>query len=296
MINKIWFHADDYGLTKTQSEKILECYTKGALNSISVIPNSLNLAETCKLLNELDSGKEIRRVLHLNFVEGRPLSDLKDVSMLVDEMGYFDKSFIQYFKWNLIKSKAAKKELSIQLKTEIRNQLRAVTGENDFKISAIDSHQHYHMIPIVFDSMIEVLEEDEFRTLKIEDIRISVDPLAPIFRKVGVLFKVPVINWIKWLILSLHANRNKRILKGKNITTPVFCGIFFTCEMKYEIVKELFPLYKKYADKKGAALELMFHPGGLEDKKELLDIRRGELEEFYMSNNRELEAYCLKNI
>lgn len=296
MINKIWFHADDYGLTKKQSEKILECYTNGVLNSISVIPNSLNLSEACKLLNDLDSEKKIRRVLHLNFVEGKPLSDLNDVSMLVDEKGYLDKSFIQYFKWNLFKSKACKKELSHQLKIEIRNQLRAVTSENDFNISAIDSHQHYHMIPILFDSMMEVLGEDEFKALKIEDIRISVDPLLPIFNKISMLFKIPVINWVKWLILSLYANRNKRILKGKKITTPIFCGIFFTCEMKYEIVKELLPLYKKYADKKGAALELMFHPGGLEEKRELLDIRRGELEEFYMSDNRDLEAYCLKNI
>ncbi len=294
MINKIWFHADDYGVTKAQSEKILECYTQGVLNSISIIPNSKKLSEAYKLLEQIDSEDRIRRVLHLNFVEGQPLSSGEEVPLLIDKEGYFDKSFIQYFKWNFVKTKNQRKELVNQLKTEIRNQLRVVTKEHDFKITAIDSHQHYHMIPLIFDSLMEVLAENEFEQLNISQIRISVDPVTPLMHNFKMLKRVPIINWIKWAILKIYAGRNKRILKRKGISVPVFFGIFFTCEMRLEVVKELLPLYKSFVNRKNSELELMFHPGNLATKHELLDARKGELADFYMSDNRFLEADCLK--
>ena len=104
MKNKIWFHADDFGVTKEQSERILECFRNGALNSISVLPNSGALKESLQILDSADpDGTGIRRVLHLNFVEGRPLAGAQNVPDLVDKTGRFDKSFIQFFQWNYMK-------------------------------------------------------------------------------------------------------------------------------------------------------------------------------------------------
>jgi len=105
---------------------------------------------------------------------------------------------------------------------------------------------------------------------------------------------VPLINWVKWLILRLHKSRNLRILKERGIETPIFCGIFYTCEMTAETVRELLPTYRDYARKHHKALELMFHPGNLLSRQELLDERRDELAAFYLSDNRYAEASCLK--
>ena len=96
MQRNIWFHADDYGVTAQQSERILDCFRNGALNSISVLPNAPALKDSLKILDNADpDGNQIRRVLHLNFVEGRPLAGAENVPLLVDETGYFDKSFIR---------------------------------------------------------------------------------------------------------------------------------------------------------------------------------------------------------
>ena len=39
MVDKVtWYHADDFGVSLEQSEKILSCYQEGALNSISILP------------------------------------------------------------------------------------------------------------------------------------------------------------------------------------------------------------------------------------------------------------------
>ena len=295
MENKVWFHADDYGVTKEQSERILGCYQNGALNSISVLPNTPALEESLEVLNRVDpDGTRIRRVLHLNFVEGKPLAGAENVPGLVDDTGCFDKSFIRLFQWDHLKRGAARRRIVRQLGTEIAAQLRAVTSQCDYKITAIDSHQHYHMIPIVFDTLMEVLSEKEFEHLRICQIRIPVDPTAPLMHSAQMLRGVPVMNWVKWCILKIYADRNKKVLQNKGVGTPVFFGIFYTCEMKKEVVEALLPAYKAYAAKRNQELELMFHPGNLLAAYELLDGRNTELAEFYMSDNRFYEAECLK--
>lgn len=295
MKNKIWFHADDFGVTTEQSERILGCCQNGALNSISVLPNTPALRESLAVLNRCDpDGTRIRRVLHLNFVEGKPLAGAENVPDLVDDSGYFNRSFIHFFRWNFVKRGAGRRELARQLRLEIAAQLRAVTGACDYKITAVDSHQHYHMIPIVFDCLMEVLGEKEFEHLRIRQIRIPVDPAAPLMRHAQMRRGVPKMNWVKWCILKIYAERNKKILRCKGIDTPVFFGIFYTCEMKREVVEALLPAYKAYADKRDQDLELMFHPGNLMASHELLDARSKELVAFYMSDNRYYEAECLK--
>lgn len=297
MKNKIWFHADDFGVTKEQSARILDCHTNGALNSISVLPNSAAVRESLALLDALDpQGTRIRRVLHLNFVEGRPLAGADKVPELVDSTGYFDKSFIKFFLWNLTKRGDAGKRLKAQIKLEIAAQLRAVTAENDYRITAVDSHQHYHMIPVVFDSLMEVLSDREFAHVRISHVRIPVDPVAPVLQNAGLCRKVPKINWVKWCILKIYAGRSRKILQGKGIKVPVFFGIFYTCEMTKKVVGALLAPYKAYAQKKGWELELMFHPGGLTSREELLDARSSVLADFYLSDNRRREAQCLKYI
>lgn len=291
----IWFHADDFGVTCEQSKRILDCHKNGALNSISILPNSPGLADSLKILDETDpDGSRIRRALHLNFVEGRPCAGAENVPLLTDATGYFDKSFVQFFKWNYLKRGAGRRKLVRQVKMEIAAQLRAVTAENNFRITAIDSHQHYHMIPVIFDSLMEVLSDKEFEHLSIHHIRIPVDPAAPLMHDVRMLRGVPVINRVKWCILKIHADRNRKILQGKGIKAPVFFGIFYTCEMRKEVVEALLPSYKAYAAKRNQELELMFHPGSLMASYELLDGRSGELAAFYMSDNRFYEAECLK--
>lgn len=295
MKNNIWFHADDFGVTIEQSERILDCYQNGVLNSISVLPNTPALRESLDALNRMDpDGTQIRRVLHLNFVEGRPLAGAENVPDLVDNSGYFDKSFFHFFRWNYFKRGTKRRELMRQLRLEIAAQLRAVTGMCDYQITAIDSHQHYHMLPIVFDSLMEVLLEKEFEHLRIYQIRIPVDPAAPLMHNAQMRRGAPKINWVKWFILKIYAGRNKKLLQGKGIETPVFFGIFYTCEMKQEVVEALLPSYKAYADERNQDLELMFHPGNLTARYELLDERSKELVAFYMSDNRYYEAECLK--
>lgn len=296
MYNKevpVWFHADDYGVTKEQSERILACMEQGVMNSISVLPNSDVVSECLDILDNKDPEHKVRRVLHLNLVEGRPAADKDKVKLLVDKQGMFCRSFFQLWLWNYNKRGRKREELLMQLKEEIAAQVDMVTEKYDYHISAVDSHQHYHMIPIVFDALMAVLEE---KHLTVKEIRIPVDPISPLLKTKGMFGRVPAINWVKWLILRKYKKRNRKVLQVKGIESPAFFGIFFTCEMKTETVRTLLPAYMEYAAKKHQTLELMFHPGNLMARSELPDERRDEMAEFYMSQNRYAEAECLKQL
>ena len=290
----IYFHADDYGITKKQDEIILDCAKNGALNSISVLPNSKHLDDALEVLKAYDPENKIRRVLHLNFVEGYPCADPKDIPLLVGKNGKFNKSFIDIWKWNLLFQGEKRIELKEQFKTEIKAQFTAVTGDNNFKITAIDSHQHYHMIPVVFDAMMEVILEDYKHQIK--QVRVPVDPLSPLFTTPTVWKDFKGINFVKYMILKPFAKRNEVILERCGFNVPLFFGIFFTCEMKKKVVTKLLSKYEKIAKRKNINLELMFHPGNLEEVEDLLEPTAKDLEEFYFSDNRRAEAECLKTI
>ena len=89
----VYFCADDYGISDEYNRRIEECVDKGSLNKVSVLPNG-----RIDGFVEKFSDKDVLLTLHLNLVEGRPLSPLEDISLLVDENGCFKYSFIGLFK------------------------------------------------------------------------------------------------------------------------------------------------------------------------------------------------------
>ena len=110
----IYFCADDYGISKSSNTRIEECFKNGVLNKISVLPNG-DLSD----FNERLLGENIKLSLHLNLVEGCPLSKKEDVSLLVSEKGFFKYSFIGLFFLSLFGNRRL---LEKQLYNEIKAQ------------------------------------------------------------------------------------------------------------------------------------------------------------------------------
>ena len=112
----VYFCADDYGISKEYNRCIEECLEKGILNKVSVLPNG----EIDGFVDKF-SAKDVLLTLHLNLVEGHPLSPAEDVSLLIDENGCFKHSFIGLF---LLSFSPNRKALERQMYTEIQNQFR----------------------------------------------------------------------------------------------------------------------------------------------------------------------------
>ncbi|MBQ5590411.1 MAG: ChbG/HpnK family deacetylase, partial [Clostridia bacterium] len=111
----IYFCADDYGISRSSNTRIEECLKKGVLNKISVLPNG-DLSD----FNERLLSENIKLSLHLNLVEGCPLSKKEDVSLLVTDKGFFKYSFIGLFFLSIFGNRNLfKKQIYNELKMQI---------------------------------------------------------------------------------------------------------------------------------------------------------------------------------
>lgn len=276
----VWFHADDYGINLEQSKRIIESAHLGVLNSVSVIPNSKYLSQCMKLLEN----EKISWSVHINLVEGKCCADKNDVRMLTTEDGKFKLTFSQLFllsmiKWKTLKAQVAK-ECAAQIKT-----VRDAAG-NDFVLK-LDSHRHYHMLPVVMSGLCEACNE---LNMKPEFIRWSVEPIKPFIWR-GT--KIAGMNLMKNLVLSLCGMADKLILRRNKIychKKAVLFGVLYSGKMTYDIVEKLKPYFIKYSLAQNKDLEILFHPGAIYDGEEYLDK---EYVDFYQSPDREDERQTL---
>lgn len=289
MENRVYYHADDFGVSMKQTAIMVDCNENGVLNSVSIIPNTGHCEECFAEIDSKVKNGEIRCVVHLNFIEGSSLAPAESVPHLLNEKGMLGCSFVSVLKMNY----SSKREMFKQeLKREIEAQIARVVSLTGTKKINIDSHQHFHMIPIVWEAIMEVVNEQGY---EIEYLRISLDPLSILVSTPSVWRYLKPMNLIKWLLLGFLCPGKKK-LQETGAKIPVFFGLFFTCEMKWDVVQILLPKYQAYAEKRNRDLELMFHPGAVVDEAELLDASNLELKEFYASSNREDEKRTLMTL
>ena len=86
----IYFCADDYGISKESNNRIEKCLECGVLNKISILPNG-NITDLKENFNET----RVKLCLHINLVEGYPLSNPRDIDLLVSKSGNFKYFFIK---------------------------------------------------------------------------------------------------------------------------------------------------------------------------------------------------------
>ena len=286
-MTKIEFHADDYGLFPTQSHRILDCHRNGNLNGISVMTNSAYLAE-CMSDMHLFS-EEVAVSVHLNLIEGRSLSG---APLLTDEAGNLSGSFGKLLLRSYLPGRnryrqQLKQELSAQI-GEIRKYFPEGTPVR------LDGHAHYHMIPVVFDAMMDVIREEN---LPVSYIRIPREYLRIYLPHLKKLQEFSPINIVKVMILnflSLRAEiRYGKILK--NLEKKLFMGVFLSGRMYYENVIHLLPGALALAEKLGMGLEILGHPGGVFEQEDIARITALEDAAFLTNDlrNREKSLFLI---
>ena len=281
----IYFCADDYGISEGANSRIENCLENGVLNKISVLPNG-NVSDFKKRLSD----KAAIISLHINLVEGRPLSNPNDVDLLVSESGYFKYSFIGLLALSL---SPKRKKLEKQIYKEIQNQIefwKKTTGET-LSVS-IDSHQHTHMIPLIFKTLMRVIKEEG---LKVSYLRIPNEPLLPYIYTPTLYFEYHPVGLVKQWLLKTFALVNRRELKKSKIQSAYFMGILFSGKLNEARIRKLLPHYLKLANKYNKNIEIGFHPGYIKDEEKLLDGSRQDFSKFYYSPWRNTEYNTLLN-
>ena len=281
----IYFCADDYGLNDISSMRIKECIEKGVLNKVSVFPNLKDID-----LRELLESKNIRISLHLNLVEGKCMANPEEIDLLVDKNGNLKHTFGGLFKLGLLNREKFEAQIYKEIKAQVFFWKNALPEDTPF---CIDSHQHTHMIPSVFKALIKVLRDEK---IDAEYIRIPTEPLLPYIKTPSLYLTYSVINLIKQWLLNFLWLINKRLLKNDTISTAYFFGILFSGRMDEKRVKKILPKYIKLAKKYDRDIEVLFHPGYLEESETDFDNKNIAFEQFYLSENRKIEFDAVMKI
>ncbi|MBR4891549.1 MAG: ChbG/HpnK family deacetylase [Clostridia bacterium] len=281
----IYICADDYGLCDGTSLHIQKCIDEGALDKVSVFPNFDSVD-----LGKIVENKKIRISLHLNLVEGKCMANADEVDLIADEDGNMKNTFGGLFKLGLIHGKKLESQVYKEIKAQVLYWKSILPEDLPF---CIDSHQHTHMIPAVFRALLKVLNDEK---INISHMRIPAEPLMPYIKTPSLYLTYTPINLIKQWLLKFLWLLNKKDAMKSNIPTSIFIGILFSGNMNYERVSKIIPKYEKLAEKKGKDIEVLFHPGYLEET--IPDFKKKNIvfKNFYLSENRKTEFNSVMNI
>ena len=281
----IEYHADDFGLFDCQSRRIMVCQEQGRMNGLSVMPNGEALSACMDWLSQRNG--LVATTIHLNLIEGQCLTQPAAQLGLTDANGNLAAHFPSLLLHSFLPGRKARKNW---LKGELAAQIQTVASH--FHTDAdlrLDSHAHYHMLPVVFDALMEVIRENN---LKVTYIRIPREYPMLYLRHWRELQDFSPINLVKVLILNLLALRNRIRHRGslRLLEKKLFLGVFLSGSMHRGNVDAILPDAIKLARKKGWDLEILSHPGGVEEAEDIAKLTSHEDFKFLTSPLRRKEV------
>lgn len=281
----ILFHADDFAVSTHVSEVIASCVEEGYLQSISIMPNMKCFEKSLTIFNEIKD--MVKASVHLNIMEGYCVADKTKIPLLTDERGRFTVSWGKLLIYSLIRPEQLKQQLKIEFKAQI-NKIVEIMPDG-YKIR-VDSHQHTHMIPLVFKSLTELLEEENY---DVEYIRMAKEQILPFLTHRELWTTYSAANAIKNVILNVMARYDMRLIRGKKgIGTAEFMGLFFSGCMDAERVGKVLPdILKKSREE---TVEVLFHPGRMLGSEMTPEYNKEGFNVFHLSKGRLIEEKAVE--
>lgn len=285
---KIFYHADDLGISKGVTRNIIKGIDSGLLNSSSLVANG-NAFEYA--IGEVKQRPALNLSIHLNFIEGTPLSPPEEIPLLVDKNGELNNSFVSLWLRELFSSSRTRQEIRKQLQTEIEAQIHKVAthlGSN--YLIRVDSHQHTHMLPHIFDILLNISDK-----YKISYIRTTAEPFFLSLKAPKSLSTYIGVGLLKHYLLNFLTRLAKRKLETAGIQTcTYFIGVLFTGRMSAPVVECAKSSLARLV-KNDDEVEILFHPGKALPGEEHIWRHRPDLINFYYSPWRDFEGQTVLN-
>ncbi|MFN0112697.1 MAG: carbohydrate deacetylase [Blastocatellia bacterium] len=158
MPRKLILNADDYGRCAEVNDAVEELIEAKRLRDVSVLANG-QLADSA--INFLQSKPHVSAGIHLNAVEGRPVSATAEIELLTDKDGEFaglSELMLRWIKRPLAVSRAVEIEWRAQLEKLLEARL---------SLSHADSHQHLHAFPPAWRIAVKLCREYKIAGLRL---------------------------------------------------------------------------------------------------------------------------------
>lgn len=137
MKQKILINADDFGYSEQVNEGIAYCFKKNLVDRTTVMVNMPFVQDAKKIADNM--GFLNRVGLHLNLVEGKPLTSKIKNTILCNSDGTFNNETLRKTRYRM----RLDSETSCALREEINAQIDMFFSSG-FTLRHIDSHQHAH--------------------------------------------------------------------------------------------------------------------------------------------------------
>ena len=230
-IKRVIINADDFGLSEPVNEGIILAHRAGMLKSASLLTNGKGLKNA---LERYSDNPELGLGLHLTLVFGEPVSPAEKVSSLIFGKGEFAdgyKDFVPKYLLGMVRLD--------EIEYEWERQREAI---GDVPIDHIDSHQHLHLLPGLFNLTIKLAKKWSVKYIRVpyENFEIGIHGHDRLPCSVLNIFSLGKVE-------RLSANSLK--------TTDNFFGSSFTGALTSEVWNDLLP------EIPDGVTEIMCHPG-----------------------------------
>lgn len=203
---KLITNSDDFGLTQSITDAIIDTHINGIMTSTTLM---VNMEGTDYAIQKAKEFTTLGVGIHFNLTEGKPLSEPHKIPLLLNQDGEFKNNLEQRrnFLFGKEKQKQAELELNLQLECLLDNGLIP---------THFDSHHHITGTPVAFQASINAARKYQVKKARITNI----DFIYKADNVDGSVLKLK--RKVKTLTKSLIHNYNKSIALG-------FCKIQLMC-------------------------------------------------------------------
>ena len=157
-MKKLIVNADDFGLHADVNQAIIQGHKLGCITSTSLMPTGTAAEAAAALAKETPT---LGVGVHLTLVAERPVLPPEKVPSLVDADGRFFPDHMVFIKKYLM-GKIAMAELRAECAAQIER-----IEDWGLKPTHLDSHQHLHVLPGLFDICLELAEKHRIKKMRL---------------------------------------------------------------------------------------------------------------------------------
>ena len=233
-------NADDFGITEGVNRAIVAAHQAGNVTSTTLM---VNMPATRHAVDLANANPALGVGWHANLTLGRPVSAPSEVSSLLDASGRLQAR-------GLLERKLLLRRIDpADLRRELNAQFDRFVGFGR-RPTHIDSHQHMHIFPAVFDALAEIAVR--------ESLPVRMPWRWPGPQRRGWKKRVRAFG-MEWML-----RRNARRWPGRIRTNAGLCSLF---DLTYQPADIASPLYRSLLEVyRQGAVELMVHPAEVDDE------------------------------
>jgi len=249
-------NSDDYGYSSRVNAAVIRSHRDGILTSASLMVGEVAYAEAVELARRTPT---LGVGLHVTVSYDHAVLPPSEIRHLVDANGRFG---ADVFRASVLYARSGAARFELRREIEAQFERFARTG---LRFSHVDGHQHMHMVPAVWDIVLELCDR-----YGIHRVRIPHEELRAHFRSGGDRFN---INTVATLLLRLMRRRCLRTLRERQRQGK---PAFFYCDRVYGQLQSgnmnRSYLLRLLPRLQGVANEIYFHPGA-PHARPLVDVR-----------------------